>query len=126
MSDFIKSIDEMVTVEFSHDLKLEFRDVMRVKADDWNAIEEYAHEAILKAIAEARHCVASRTPGSMNFEQAMKAARRGAMVTRHDWNILRAIQADLDDKALFGSFKLDNYDGSSSGDVPLTNSRTKI
>lgn len=119
MSHFLKSIDDMIASEFTADAlhELSYRQACDIK--DRDVAEKILDTLIRCAIAHARMQVDARKPGTMTFDQAMEAARAGTKVTRPSWDILCliAMNDSIDDEEkpiLF--WKLDNYDGTFTGD----------
>jgi hypothetical protein len=119
LSDFIKSVDEMIAGHFAVDALSKLRDSKACEVKDWAAAERILEQLIRSSIVHARSQVAGRTTGTMTFDQAMDAVRAGAKVTRPSWDILClvAINVSIDDeeRPIF-FWKLDNCDGTFSGD----------
>jgi len=114
LSDFIKSVDDMIARHFAADAISELGRSTTCEVKDWAATVRILEQLIRCSIAHARSQVARRKPGTMTFDQAMQVARTNTMVTRPSWNIFCAIAPNEEEGTLL-FWKLDNCDGTFSG-----------
>jgi len=120
LSDFLKSVDDMIARFFATDAVRELERSETCEVKDYAATEKILEQLIRSSIAHARSQVDGRKPGTMTFDEAMRLVRaRDALVTRPSWNIfcLLAINDSIDDeeKPIF-FWRLDNCDGTLTGD----------
>lgn len=95
MSDFIKSVDDLIAKDFMFEAMRELHDARACDIKDWAATERILKQLIRMSIAHARRQEAGRKTGAPSFDQAIRALRTSQYgVTRSSWSIFQTIRRD--------------------------------